>query len=421
MNFFSAASRQKEIYVNGSVGIKPGIPVDYQSLERLAEKKLNSEAFGYIATGAGSEKGIKNNADAFSKYAIIPKMAHGGVTPDLSIDLFGTKSMTPVLFAPIGVLSLAHPKGDLELAEASAASGVPMIFSNQASHSMEACASRLSGNNYWFQLYFSKSNELVESFVSRAENCGCKAIVLTLDTTTLGWRQRDLNHAYLPFIKGLGIAQYTSDPVFKRLMQNADLTPNAKTPFNLSKLLLAHQLMRNYPEPYFTNWKTKNPIKAVKTFIDLYSRPNLNWEDIKWLRSITKLPILLKGILHPADALRTIDAGIDGIIVSNHGGRQIDQVISSLDALKEIKKRVPANYPLLLDSGVRTGTDIFTALALGAKGILLGRPYVYALALHGKEGVLEYCRNLLAEFEITMSLAGSKSLQELNTDFLTTK
>nr|MBP6522854.1 alpha-hydroxy-acid oxidizing protein [Saprospiraceae bacterium] len=344
-----------------------------------------------------------------------------GVTPDLSIDLFGTKSVAPVLFAPIGVLSLAHPNGDLELAEASAASGVPMIFSNQASHSMEACASRLSGNNYWFQLYFSKSNELVESFVSRAENCGCKAIVLTLDTTTLGWRQRDLNNAYLPFIKGLGIAQYTSDPVFKRLMQNADLTPNTKTPFNLSKLLLAHQLMRNYPEPYFTNWKTKNPIKAVKTFIDLYSRPNLNWEDIKWLRSITKLPILLKGILHPSDAMRTIDTGIDGIIISNHGGRQIDQVISSLDALKEIKKTVPANYPLLLDSGVRTGTDIFTALALGAKGILLGRPYVYALALQGKHGVLEYCRNLLAEFEITMSLAGSKSLQELNTDFLTTK
>ena len=418
MNFLSGASRQKDIYVKGTEGIKPLIPVDFRTLEQLAEKKLNPKAFGYIATGAGSEKGIKNNAEAFSKYTIIPRMAHGGILPDLSSELFGRKLESPLLFAPIGVLGLAHPKGDLELAAAASASGIPMIFSNQASYSMESCASLLAGNNYWFQLYFSKSNELVESFVSRAENCGCKALVLTLDTTTLGWRQRDLNQAYLPFIRGLGIAQYTSDPVFKKLMQKADVTANKGTPSNLTKIILAHQLMTHYPEPYFRNWKTKDPIKAVRTFIDIYSRPNLNWEDIRWLRSITKLPILLKGILHPEDARMAIDSGIDGLIISNHGGRQIDQVISSLDALKEIKKTVPMEYPLLLDSGIRTGTDIFIAMALGAKAVLLGRPYVYALALHGKAGVLEYCQNILAEFEITMSLVGSKSLKEINIDFL---
>lgn len=167
------------------------------------------------------------------------------------------------------------------------------------------------------------------------------------------------------------------------------------------------------------NLKTGNSVKAIRCFFDLYSNPDLSWDDITWLRTITKLPIVLKGILHEEDARKALDSGIDGIIVSNHGGRQIDQVFSSLDALRQIKKILPSSYPLLFDSGIRSGTDIFIALALGAKAIGIGRPYVYALALKGHVGVETLVQNLASELMITMSLCGCKSIETITSDLLT--
>ncbi len=387
-------------------------------LEKLAEKKLRKEAFDYIACGAGQEDGIRNNRTAFSSYQIMPRMASGLRAVETEVQLLGQSLPYPVLFAPVGVLGLAHPRGDLELAAASSQTRVPMIFSNQASVPMEETAQMIHNCPYWFQLYFSKSRELVESFVHRAESCGCSALVLTLDTTTLGWRTRDLDNAYLPFIRGLGIAQYTSDPVFRKLMADTDLSSQNSSGFTLRKLALAHSMMKNYPGSYWKNWRTKDPIKAVRKFIEIYSRPELSWDDVAWLKSITKLPLIIKGVLTVEDSLRAMDAGADAIVVSNHGGRQVDRVISSLDALVSIRKNVPAAFPLLLDSGIRSGTDVFIALASGASAVLVGRPYVYAMALQGKEGIAEYTSNLLAELLITMKLTGCSKISDIHPELV---
>ncbi|MBK7811729.1 MAG: alpha-hydroxy-acid oxidizing protein [Saprospiraceae bacterium] len=418
---FNPSDRQKEIYTEGALGHQPKIPVDFKSLELQASKILSKNAFGYIATGAGQEEGIFNNQKAFSSWNIIPSIASGIQNLDTKRQILGLDLPWPMMFAPIGVLDLARPKGDLLLAKASVESQIPMIISNQASTSMEEVAKALTSQNFWFQLYFSKSKELVRNFVQRAEACGAKGIILTLDTTTLGWRQRDLNNAYLPFIRGLGIAQYTSDPVFKELLKDVNLQTQKSAGNIFQKLRLLHELLKNYPGSYFENLKSKEPIKAVRKFIEIYSRPELNWDDIQWLKEISNIPVLLKGILHPNDALQAIKLGIDGIVISNHGGRQIDRVISSLDALVEIKKVVPKDYPLILDSGIRTGTDIFMALALGAKTVLLGRPYVYALAINGSKGVLEITKNILAEFEITMKLAGCPNIESITEEKLVRK
>lgn len=411
MSISIGRDRQREIYLNGFSGNKSKIPFDSSELERLAKAKLSKNAFGYIATGAGTNHGIQNNLNAFDKYCIIPRMLRGNdAAPIIHSEILNTRLPFPFLFAPIGVLSLAHPHGDCELAKASRFTGVPMIHSNQASCSMEECRTVLGNTDSWFQLYFSKSKDLVESLVNRAAASGNKAIVLTLDTTILGWRNMDLQNGYLPFLRGLGIAQYTSDPVFKGLMKNA---PAASPDKKLPGLFDLITLMKSYPDSFINNLKTQNPVKAVRTFLDVFSRPELSWDDVQWLKSITRLPVLLKGILHPDDARRALDYGIDGIIISNHGGRQIDRVTSTLDALIEIKKGVPENYPLLMDGGIRKGADVFIALALGAKAICLGRSYAYALAIGGHAAVTEYVQNMASELQIMMSLTGCKSLEEI--------
>ncbi|MDQ3142890.1 MAG: alpha-hydroxy-acid oxidizing protein [Bacteroidota bacterium] len=416
-----AIQRQKEIFQNGSIGIKSKIPVEFLILESNAQKILSPKAFAYIATGAGSETGMRNNSDAFSNYSILPKMAHGLNGVNYNIELLGTNSTTPFMFAPIGVLDLAYPKGDIEVAKAAKVFEIPMIFSNQASTSMEECSTILGDSPHWFQLYFSKSKELVESFIQRAEQSNCKAIVLTLDTTLLGWRPRDLNNAYLPFIEGLGIAQYTSDPYFQSLLRKKSAQKNSNTNFHINQLFLLHKLVRNYPGNYFSNLISKDAVSAVRTFVDLYTRPNLSWEDVSWLKSITKLPLILKGILRSDDAKKAIDCGADGIVVSNHGGRQIDHVISSLDALIDIRKNIPKNFPLMIDSGIRKAADIFISLALGANAVLIGRPYVYALAIDGSRGVQDYISNLNAEFELIMHLSGCSNLKDINSDMILKK
>src|SRR5262249_34679132 len=259
--------------------------------------------------------------------------------------------------------------------------------------------------------------ELVASLLGRAEACGCDAVVVTLDTTLFGWRIRDLDLAYLPFLRGKGIAQYTSDPVFRRLLDEAPPTDLSERP-TLAALGPAIELARAYPGSFWRNLRSSKPRTAARVFIEIYSRPRLTWDDLAMLRAATKLPLLLKGILHPDDARRAVDAGMDGIVVSNHGGRQVDGAVASIDALPGIVGAIDGRVPVLLDSGVRGGADVFKALALGARAALIGRPYAYGLAIAGEEGVREVIRNFAADFDLTMGLAGCRSVTEIRRESL---
>jgi lactate 2-monooxygenase len=285
---------------------------------------------------------------------------------------------------------------------------------------MEEVAGILGAVPHWFQLYWSKSDELLESLVARAEVCRCEAIVVTLDTTLLGWRPRDLEPAYLPFLRGKGIAQYTSDPAFRRLIsQPGPKPPPEQQPKpTLQALATLIALTRAYPAGFVETLRSGRGRAAVQRFIDVYSRPSLRWDDLPFLRQRTDLPIVLKGVLHPDDAVRAVDAGIDGIIVSNHGGRQVDGAIATLEALPGVVEAVDGRIPVLLDSGIRGGADAFKALALGARAVLIGRPYVYGLAIAGSEGVREVVQNFRADFELTMALAGCTSIEEIGPDIL---
>ena len=367
-------ARQREIYLGG----KPPLPpVDPDKLREAAREMLPDDAFAYIDCGAGSGSTIAENRRALDRWRIVPRMLAGAEPRDLRIELFGRTLPAPLLLAPIGVQELAHEEADLATARAAAAEGVPLIFSNQASVAMEETAAAMGNGPRWFQLYWSRSDELVQSLVARAEAAGCDAIVVTLDTPLLGWRNRDLDLASLPFLLGKGIAQYVSDPVFRSMLP---ATPE------------------------------DNPLAAVALFMSIYSNPGTRWADLPRLRALTRLPILLKGLLHTDDARRAIEAGVDGIIVSNHGGRQVDGAIGAADALAAIGEATGDRIPLLFDSGVRGGADMFRALALGARAVLLGRPYIHGLALAGEEGVRAVIRNMLAEFDLTMALAGCRTI-----------
>ena len=410
--------RQADIYLGALSGARRSVPVDPARLEEAASKRMSPEAFAYIAGGAGLEETIRVNRDAFDRLRIVPRVLRDVSTRDTSVELFGRRLPGPFLLAPIGVLEMAHREADLAVARAAAAKGVPMIFSNQASVPMERCAESMGTGPRWFQLYWSTSNELVESLVGRAEACGCAAIVVTLDTTLLGWRTRDLDLAYLPFLRGKGIAQYTSDPVFRRLVDQADEGPTNRPRPTLAGLSALFQLTRAYPGSFFANIRSRRPRTAVRQFLEIYSRPSLTWEDLPFLRERTKLPILLKGVLHPEDARRAVDGGVDGLVVSNHGGRQIDGEIATVDALPAIVEAVDRQVPILLDSGVRGGADAFKAVALGASAVLIGRPYAYGLAIAGERGVRDVLENFLADFDLTMGLAGCASIDEISAESL---
>jgi lactate 2-monooxygenase len=373
-------SRQGAIYLPGMTGGgKPGVPVSQHALEDAARAKLSPQAFAYIAGGAGREATMAANLAAFDAVRIVPRMLRDVSRRSLATTVLGKPRAHPILAAPIGVQELAHPDADLAAARACAALDVNFVISNQASHAMEDIAGVMGDAPRWFQLYWSRSDDLVASLVRRAEACGCEAIVVTLDTTLLGWRTRDLDLAYLPFLEGRGIAQYTSDPVFKSMLGE----------------------------------KTGDKQAASLLFMATYSNPSITWDRLKFLRQHTKLPILLKGINHPDDARAAIDAGMDGIVVSNHGGRQVDGAIAALDALDAVARAVGGRVHLLFDSGIRSGADIFKALALGAEAVLVGRPYVYGLALDGEAGVAGVLQNLLAELDLTMGLAGCASIAEI--------
>ncbi|HMV10310.1 MAG TPA: lactate 2-monooxygenase [Cyclobacteriaceae bacterium] len=415
----SAPDWQREIYLNGFAGKKFSVKVSFEKLERKARKKMSREAFAYIAGGAGAEATLQANRNAFDQWQIVPRMLNDVSRRDTSIELFGQRLPAPLLFAPVGVLEMVHAKADIAVAKAAARLQLPYIFSNQASRPMEACAEVMGNSPKWFQLYWSKSNDLVLSFLQRAERCGCKALVVTLDTTLLGWRTRDLDVAYLPFLEGKGIAQYTSDPVFQKLLDEPDDSEPIKRKVTLQSVLGLISMVNNYPgNGFFSKLKSGKPLKAVRKFVSIYSNPATTWNDLSFLRQNTKLPIILKGIIHSDDARRALDAGMDGIIVSNHGGRQTDGSIATMDALPKIVEVVQNRIPVLLDSGVRGGADVVKALALGAKAVCVGRPYVYGLAAAGEQGVYEVMRNIMADFELTMALAGCKNIAEINREML---
>ncbi|MBI3438627.1 MAG: alpha-hydroxy-acid oxidizing protein [Proteobacteria bacterium] len=373
---------QGAIYLRGLGGAKPEIATSFVGLEAQAKQKMSQEAWAYVAGGAGLESAMDANRAAFARHAIAPRMLGGAGQRDLRCEIFGVKAAAPVVTSPIGVLEMMHADADLAVARATARLNLPMIISSQASFPMEEIAKANGDGPRFFQLYWGKSDAIAESFVKRAEACGCKAIFITLDTTILGWRPRDLDLGFLPFLRSQGIAQYTSDPAFRALLP--------QTPEN-------------------------NPQAAAFQFTQVFSDPGLDWERIAKIRSWTKLPVILKGILRPDDADKAMSEGYDGILVSNHGGRQVDGGIGALTALPGVVAAVKGRAPVLFDSGVRCGADIFKALALGAKVACVGRPYVYGLALSGEAGVQAVLEYLLAELDITMALNGCRRPTDINT------
>jgi lactate 2-monooxygenase len=376
---FSGALVQNAIYIAQQPYEWPIAADDW---ERAAEEKLDEGAFGYIAGGAGAEETMRANLEAFRRWRIRPRMLTGNASRDLSVDVLGMKCPTPFLLAPVGVLSIAHEEAEVGVARASASSGVPFILSSAATHSIEEIAE--TGAPRWFQLYWGNDREICASFVKRAEDSGYSAIVLTLDTLTLAWRPRDLRRAYLPFLKGEGCGQYFNDPVFLARLDK----PPAEDPLTAAAMMLA-----NFPNV------------------------GLTWNDVDWLRAQTSLPLLVKGVLTAADARNALDHGVDGIIVSNHGGRQVDGAVAALDALIEVREAFP-DAVVLMDGGIRTAADIVKATALGADAVLLGRPYAYALAVGGQRGVEELIQNLTAELDLTLALAGAHSVRELDRSWL---
>ncbi|WP_409302972.1 lactate 2-monooxygenase [Peribacillus sp. SCS-155] len=372
---------QLKVYQNLEKNV---VPVTYEELERKAKEKLEDGPYYYVAASAGAEETARANREAFYKWKIVPRMFCDTDERDLSVELFGQKHAFPILCAPVGVQSIVHPEGELASARAAAAAGVPFISSTASTHSLEKVAEAGDGAK-WFQLYWSKDREIAASMVKRAESAGYGAIVITLDTPMMAWREKDIEHAYLPFLMGQGIGNYLEDPVF------------------CSRL--------NRPP-------SEDMQSAIMLWSQVFGNPTLTWKDLEYIRMHTSLPILLKGILHPEDARLALAHGADGIIVSNHGGRQVDGAIAALDALPEICEAVGDEIPVLMDSGIRRGADIVKALALGAKAVLIGRPYIYGLALAGEDGVKQVLRNILADLDLTMALAGKKSIKEIDRSLL---
>ncbi|MFL5968308.1 MAG: alpha-hydroxy-acid oxidizing protein [Gaiellaceae bacterium] len=378
---FDGTQVQNEIYISG----ESPWPIGADEWEARAVEKLDEGPYGYIAGGAGAEATMHANRAAFERRRLRPHMLGGHTKRELDVEVLGTQSPFPFFLAPVGVLSIAHADGELAPARAAAAVRVPFVLSTAASHSIEEIAAAMGDAPRWFQLYWVSDRDVVESLVRRAEAAGYRGIVVTLDTLVLGWRPRDLRNSYLPFREGEGIAQFTSDPVFT------------------SRL----------PVPV-----EEDPLVAAGTMLAMFPNLALRWDDLAWLRELTPLPLLVKGVLTAEDAERALQAGVDGVIVSNHGGRQVDGAVASLDALVEVRAAVGADAVVLVDGGIRGGADIVKAMALGANAVLVGRPYVYALAVGGEEGVAALIEQLAAETDLTLALMGARSVTELDSSWI---
>ncbi len=370
---------QYEIYLKGLADELPELPIAWDALEAAAAGKLDAGAHGYVFGGAGAEDTMRENLEAFRRRRLFPRMLRDVSERTTATTVLGQELNAPIVLAPVGVQSIVHPDGELAVARAAAAQGTTLIASTASSFTMEEIAA--IGGPRWFQLYWPRGRELAASFVHRAEEAGYSALVVTLDTWLLAWRPRDLQGAYLPFLKSIGIANYLSDPVFRSTLAAP-------------------------PE--------EDPQGAVGQFVGVFSNPTVSWEDLAFLRETTDLPILLKGVLHPDDARRARESGVDGLVVSNHGGRQVDGAIAALDALGPIAEAVGEDLALVLDSGVRTGADVAKALALGADAVGIGRPYLWGLAVAGEAGVTHVLKNLLAELDLTLALCGLTSPAELD-------
>jgi lactate 2-monooxygenase len=373
----SGSQVQNAIYLAGG----SEWPISPEDWEARAREQLEQGPFDYVAGGAGSEATIRANREAFERRRLRPRMLTGNAERDLSIEVLGLRSPVPFLLGPVGVLSILHPEAELGVARASRATGVPMILSSAASTALEEVAAELGEAQRWFQLYWWGDRELAGSLVDRAAAAGYGAIVVTLDTLTLGWRDRDLRNGYLPFLSGQGLAQFFSDPIF---VERLDAPP-------------------------------ENDLQTA-SLMALAAFPNLalTWADLAWLRARTTLPILVKGVLTAEDARLSVEHGVDGIVVSNHGGRQVDGSVASLDALVEVREEVGPEATVLMDGGIRRGADVLKALALGADAVLLGRLYAFALAVGGAAGVEAMIRQLAGELDLTLALVGGRSARELD-------
>ncbi|MGH2723753.1 MAG: lactate 2-monooxygenase [Actinomycetota bacterium] len=366
-------------------GTRPELPVVLAELEGRAREVLAPEAYDYVAGGAGSEDTVRENLEAFRRWRIVPRHLRNVESRDLSVEVFGRRLPAPVLLAPIGVQGIVHDDAEVAVARAASTLGVPVVLSTLSSKTMEEVAEACGDGPRWYQLYWPNDPELTKSFLSRARSAGFEAVAVTVDTNLLAWRPRDLQHAFLPFLAGKGIANYLSDPVFLAALEKG-------------------------PED--------DPLAAVMRWGAVYPHPTAVWEELAFIKEHTSLPVLLKGILHPDDARRAVDLGMDGIIVSNHGGRQVDGAVATLDALPGVVEAVAGRVPVLLDSGIRTGADALKALALGATAVLLGRPYIWGLAAGGEAGVRHVVRSFLADLDLTMALAGLETVDAVTPDVL---
>jgi L-lactate dehydrogenase (cytochrome) len=365
---------QNLIYAGGQA---PPYPVRWRELEAAATVAMTPEAADYVAGGAGGEETMRANREAFDRWRIVPRMLRGVGTRDLSTTILDTALPAPLLVGPVGVQQIIHPDCERATAGAAGSLGVPYVHSTAASTSIEDAAAAAGDGPRWFQLYYPTDRDLALSFAQRAEAAGYSAIVVTLDTLILGWRPRDLGRAYLPFLRGIGLANYTSDPVFRSRLDG------------------------------------DSPEATIELWLSVFANPDLGWADITWLAERTDLPVLVKGVNTGEDARRALDAGVRGLIVSNHGGRQLDGAIAALDALPGVIGAVPGEVPVLFDSGIRTGADAVKALALGARAVLVARPAMWGLALGGEEGVRHVLRTLLGELDNTLAMAGYRSHHEL--------
>jgi L-lactate dehydrogenase (cytochrome) len=379
------ADYYREIYARGLVGEAPTIPVATVELERRAAEEMDADAAAYVFAGAGTEETMDANRAAFARRRLVPRMLRDVAERDLSTTVLGTEMPAPLLLAPVGVQRIVHEDGELATARAAGALGVPMIASTTSHFTLEEIAEACGNSPHWFQLYWSNERRIVESFVRRAEAAGYGAIVVTVDTFIPGWKPRDLQQAWLPFLQGMGVANFFADPVFREAL---DIDPD------------------------------EDVGAATGHFLNVYVNPSLTWDDLEWLRELTSLPILVKGIQHVDDAREAAARGLDGIVVSNHGGRQVDGAIASLDALPPIAEAVGGNLTVLFDSGIRGGSDIIKALALGADAVLLGRPYIWGLALEGRQGVETVLKMILADFDLTMALCGYTEPAQLGPEAL---
>ncbi|MFD9073663.1 alpha-hydroxy-acid oxidizing protein [Streptomyces lasiicapitis] len=377
------AEMVREIYLAGIAGRKPKLSTDLTTLEDAARAVMEPRAHAYVAGDAGTGTTGSANREAFEQWRLLPRMWKGVSERDLSVSLLGQHLDVPVLLAPVAAQTVAHPEGELASVRGAAEVGVPFVLSSFSSHSMEDVAKEAGSQPRWYQLYWPNDPEVAESLVRRVSAAGYTAIVVTVDNPTFGYRPSDLDAAYIPFVHGQGIANFTSDPAFQ-----AGLPADG------------------------------GAMAAVGHWAKISSNPTLTWDDLPRLRQWTDLPLLIKGVQHPDDARRALAAGADGVVVSNHGGRQLDGGVAALDALPAVRAAVGPGVPVLMDSGVRTGTDVVKALALGADAVLYGRPYVYGLALDGQAGVEHVLRCLLADLDLAMTLTGCPSIADITRELL---